>query len=265
MGYPRKLQEPRGFAFGFCVALAEPLLRLLTKRRWIDGEKIPATGGCIVVGNHVSHLDPLTFAHFVYGHGRIVRFLAKAEVLDLPVLGRLLRATGQIPVYRMTTDASRAFSAAVAAVEAGRCVSVYPEGTLTRQPDLWPMVGKTGAARIALASGAPVIPIAQWGPQEILWPYAATPRLFPRKTMVLKAGDPVDLDDLRDQPMTPEVLHEATNRIMDDITSLLEEIRGEKAPAVRFDSRTAGVKQIGNPNRDKKRRRRRSLRTGDSG
>ena len=263
MGYPRKLQEPRGWAFGFCVALAEPLLRLLTKRRWIDGEKIPAHGGCVVVGNHVSHLDPLTFAHFVYGHGRIVRFLAKAEVLDLPVLGTLLRATGQIPVYRMTTDASRAFSAAVAAVEDGKCVAVYPEGTLTRQPDLWPMVGKTGAARIALASGAPVIPIAQWGAQDILWPYASRPRLFPRKTVQMKAGDPVDLDDLRDQPLTPAVLAEATNRIMDDITALLEDIRADKAPAVRFDSRVAGVKQIGNPNRDRKRRRRRSPRTGD--
>ena len=229
MGYPRKLQEPRGWAFGFCVALAEPLLRLLTKRRWIDGEKIPADGGCVVVGNHVSHLDPLTFAHFVYGHGRIVRFLAKAEVFDVPVLGRLLRATGQIPVYRMTTDASRAFSAAVAAVEEGKCVVVYPEGTITRDPDLWPMVGKTGAARIALGSGAPVIPVAQWGAQEILWRRTPSrPRLFPRKTISMKAGDPVDLDDLRDQPLTPEVLHEATERIMDDVTALLEDIRGEQ-------------------------------------
>lgn len=263
MAYPRKLQEPRGWAFGICVAIVEPLLWLFTKHRWIDGEKIPAKGGCVVAGNHVSHLDPFTFAHFVYGHGRIVRFLAKVEVLDLPVVGRLVRATGQIPVYRMTTDASRAFRAAVEAVAEGKCVAVYPEGTLTRQPDLWPMTGKTGAARISLASGAPVIPIAQWGPQDILWPYASRPRLFPRKTMVVKAGDPVDLDDLRDQPLTPEVLREATNRIMDDITALLEEIRGEKAPVVRFDPRVAGVKEIGNPNRDKKTRRRRSPRTGD--
>lgn len=264
MAYPRKLQEPRGWAFGFCVAIAEPLLRLFTKRRWIDGDKIPAHGGCVVVGNHISHLDPLTFAHFVYGHGRIVRFLAKVEVLDVPVIGKLIRATGQIPVYRMTSDASQAFRAAVAAVEEGKCVAVYPEGTLTRQPELWPMVGKTGAARIALASGAPVIPIAQWGPQDILWPYAARPKLLPRKTVVLKAGDPVILDDLREQPLTPQVLHEATDRIMDAITAQLEEIRGERAPAVRFDPRAAGVKQIGNPNRDKKKRRRREPRTGDS-
>jgi len=257
LGYPRKLQERRGWAFGFCVAIAEPLLRLLTRQRWIDGEKIPVRGGCVVAGNHVSHIDPLTFAHFVYGHGRIIRFLAKAEVLDLPVLGKLIRATGQIPVYRLTSDASLAFRAAVAAVDEGKCVVVYPEGTITRDPDLWPMVGKTGAARIALSTNAPVIPVAQWGPQQLLAPYAARPRLFPRKTMVVKAGDPVDLDDLRAREPTPEVLREATERIMADITGLLEDIRGEQAPAERYDPRAHGVKQIGNPNRDKKPRRRR--------
>ena len=255
LGYPRKLQEPRGWAFGFCVALVEPLLRLLTRQRWIDAEKVPARGGCVVVGNHVSHIDPLTFAHFIYGCGRIVRFLAKAEVLDVPVIGKIIRATGQIPVYRMTTDASLAFRAAVAAVQEGKCVVVYPEGTITRDPQLWPMVGKTGAARIALSSDVPVIPVAQWGPQQILAPYAAKPRLFPRKTMVVKAGDPVDLDHLRGQPLTAEVLREATSLIMDDVTRLLEDIRGEQAPAVRFDPRVAGVKAIGNPNRDTKRGR----------
>jgi 1-acyl-sn-glycerol-3-phosphate acyltransferase len=263
LAYPRKLQERRGWAFGFCVAIVEPLLRLLTKHRWIDGDKIPAEGGCVVVGNHVSHIDPLTFAHFVYGHGRIVRFLAKAEVLEVPVIGALIKATGQIPVYRLTADASLAFRAAVAAVDEGKCVTVYPEGTITRDPHLWPMVGKTGAARIALSTDAPVIPVAQWGPQDLLAPYAARPRLFPRKTMVVKAGDPVDLDDLRGQPLTPDVLREATGRIMADVTRLLEDIRGEQAPAVRFDPRAAGVKQIGNPNRDKRRRGHGHGRTGD--
>ena len=262
MAYPRKLQERRGWAFGFCVAIVEPLLRLLTKHRWIDGDKIPAEGGCVVAGNHVSHIDPLTFAHFVYGHGRIVRFLAKAEVLEVPVIGALIKATGQIPVYRLTADASLAFRAAVAAVGEGKCVTVYPEGTITRDPHLWPMVGKTGAARIALSTNAPVIPVAQWGPQDILPPYAPLPRLLPRKTMVVKAGDPVDLDDLRGADVTPEVLREATARIMAAITGLLEEIRGEQAPAERYDPRAHGVKQIGNPNRDKPTRRRRRRTTG---
>lgn len=253
MAKPRKLRQRPGWAFGLCIAVLEPLLVLLTKRRWIDGEKIPAEGGCVLVANHISHLDPLTFAHFVYGHGRLVRFLAKAEVFDVPVVGRVVRSAKQIPVYRLTTDASQAFTAAVDAVKAGECVVVYPEGTITRQPELWPMKGKTGAARIALSADVPVIPVAQWGANHILAPYAKKPRLFPRKTVTTKAGDPVDLDDLRGRPLTPDVLREATDRIMDAVTALLADVRGEQPPAVRFDPRTAGVRQIGNPGRDKRR------------
>jgi 1-acyl-sn-glycerol-3-phosphate acyltransferase len=142
-------------------------------------------------------------------------------------------------------------------VQDGECVVVYPEGTITREPDLWPMTGRTGAARIALASGAPVIPIAQWGPNHILAPYAKRPRLLPRKTIHVTAGPPVDLDDLRSQPLTPEVLRAATDRIMDEVTRLLEEIRGEKAPAERFDPRVVGVREIGNPHEQAHRKRRR--------
>lgn len=244
---PRRLQEPTGWAFGLCVALLEPLLRLMTRRRWRGGENIPATGGCVLAVNHISHLDPLTCAHFVYAWGRIVRFLAKAELFEVPVVGRIVRSAGQIPVYRLTTDASRSFSAAAESVRRGECVIVYPEGTITRQPDMWPMTGKTGVARIALASGVPVVPVAQWGAHLILAPYAKLPHLFPPKTISMVAGPPVDLSDLRERPLTPEVLREATNRVMDDITRLLEEIRGGQAPAERFDPRTAGVSPIGNP------------------
>jgi 1-acyl-sn-glycerol-3-phosphate acyltransferase len=254
---PRRLQERRGWAFAFCVGIAEPLLLLFTKRRWSGGENVPATGGCVLAVNHISHLDPFTCAHFVYAHGRVVRFLAKAELFTIPVLGRIVRSAGQIPVYRLTTDASRSFSAAVEAVAHGKCVVVYPEGTITRQPDLWPMVGKTGAARIALSSGAPVIPVAQWGAHEILAPYTKRPRLLPRKTIAMTAGPPVDLDDLRDRPLTPEVLRQATTRIMDEVTALLESIRGDAAPAERFDPRTAGVRLIGNPHQKQARNRRR--------
>ena len=248
MANPRKLTQPRGWAYGLCIAIIEPSLLLLTRRRWLGGEHVPAEGGCVLVANHISHLDPLTFAHFVYAHGRLCRFLAKAGVFDAPVVGRIVRSAKQIPVYRLTSDASQSFTAAVAAVRVGECVVVYPEGTITRQPDLWPMAGKTGAARIALASSAPVIPVAQWGVQNILAPYAKTPKLFPRKVVTVKAGPPVELDDLRSQEVTPELLREATDRIMDDVTRLLEEVRGERAPQERFDPRTAGVREIGNPN-----------------
>ncbi len=255
MTKPRKLTQRRGWAMAICVAILRPLLLLLTKRRWIDGLKLPATGGCVLVGNHISYADPMTFAHFVYDHGRLPRFLAKSEVFDIPVVGKIVRAAGQIPVFRSSTDASQAFRAAVAAVQRGESVIVYPEGTITRQPELWPMTGKTGAARIALAAGVEVVPIAQWGAQDILAPYAKKARLFPRKTITMKVGDPVELEDLRGRPITPALLREATDRIMDALTVQLEDIRGGRAPAVRFDPRTAGVSETGNPDRGAQERR----------
>jgi 1-acyl-sn-glycerol-3-phosphate acyltransferase len=253
---PRQLGQKRGWAFSVAVAIVKPLLLLFTKHRWAGGEKIPTKGGCILVANHISHVDPLTFAHFVYDHGRLPRYLAKAAVFDVPVAGRIIRSAGQIPVYRLTTDASLAFRAAVDAIDKGECVVVYPEGTISRDPGLWPMNGKTGAARIALSTGAPVIPVAQWGAHHILAPYAKKPRLLPRRTVWVNAGDPVDLDDLRGRPLTPAVLREATDRIMDAITALLAEVRGEEPPVVRFDPRSAGVREIGNPHADPTRVRR---------
>lgn len=240
-------RQKRGWAFTFCVSIIRPLLILLTRRDWRGTEKVPSTGGCVLVVNHVSHLDPLTYAHFVYDTGRLPRYLAKAEVMDVPVLGAILKSAGQIPVYRQSRTASEAFRAASAAVEKGECVVVYPEGTITRDPGLWPMVGKTGAARIALSTGSPVIPTAQWGPQEMLAPYAKKPSLFPRKTMHVRVGDPVDLDDLRGQEPTPKVLREATSRIMAAVTGLLEDVREETAPATRFDPTAMRVPLTGNP------------------
>lgn len=233
---------------GLCVTVLRPLVTALTKRDWRGADHIPADGGCVLAVNHVSEFDPVPFGHFVYDNGRLPRYLGKAEVFGVPVLGRILRSAGQIPVYRKSDDATKAFSAAVDAVRRGEAVVVYPEGTLSRDPGLWPMVGKTGAARIALTTGCPVIPCAQWGPQELLPPYARKPRLFPRKLMRVTAGAPVDLTDIAARDITNESLRDATARIMAAITTLLEEIRGEVAPLVRFDPRVAGVADIGNPN-----------------
>ena len=152
---------------------------------------------------------------------------------------------GQIPVERLSKNAVGAYDAAVEAVREGGCVVVYPEGTLTRDPLLWPMTGKSGAARIALETGCPVIPIGQWGVQELLPQYAKKPDLFPRKTLTMKCGDPVDLSDLLDQPRTPEVVRVATARIMEAITEIVAELRGETPPTERFDPRKAGVRQTG--------------------
>lgn len=248
MSKPRRLQERSSAAFRFAVVVLKPLLLAFTRHHWVDGDKLPARGGYVIAANHLSHVDPVTMAHFVYDHGRLPRFLAKASLFDVRLVGALLRKTGQIPVHRLSGDAASAFSSAVEAVRRGEVVIVYPEGTITRQHELWPMVGKTGAARIALAAGCEVYPVAQWGAQKLLAPYAKTPHLLPPATIRMKAGDAVDLDDLRSEPTSPSVLREATERIMAAITRLLEDVRGESAPAERFDPRKAGVREIGNPN-----------------
>ncbi len=238
------------------MPILKPTLLAASRRVWIDGDKIPATGGCVIALNHVSHIDPLMAAHFVYDHGRLPRYLAKAGLFSNKLLGGFLDSAGQIPVQRQSANALGAFSAAVEAVRQGECVVVYPEGTITRDPDLWPMTGKSGAARIALETGAPVIPVAHWGVQEILAPYAKSVRLLPRKTVTFKAGDPVALDDLAvpqpDQRADTAAVTEATGRIMAAITGLLEDLRGEKAPPIRFDPRQAGVTLIGNPHKKQK-------------
>lgn len=243
----RKLDQPRGWAWSLAVGIIKPTLLATTRRTWVDGDKIPAEGGCIIALNHVSHLDPLVAAHFLYDHGRMARYLAKSGLFDNAALGFFLRGAGQIPVKRESKDSLGAYAAAVQAVRDGECVVFYPEGTITRDPGLWPMTGKSGAARVGLETRAPVIPIATWGVQDILAPYAKKPDLVPRKQVTARAGDPVDLADLVTQPRTPENVNRATDRIMADITSLLEEIRGEQAPTERFDPRKAGVRMTGNP------------------
>lgn len=240
-------RKPLGFAYLLTVHSIRPLLVILTRRDWRGAEHLPTTGGFIVAPNHLSHVDPLTFAHFLYNSGRPPRFLAKSALFTIPVVGWVVHNAGQIPVHRESRNAAEAFSGAVAAVDAGECVVIYPEGTLTRDPALWPMVGKTGAARVALATGCPVIPVAQWGPQQMLPPYSRRPRLLRRTRVQVTAGPPVDLDDLRGLPITPEVLRRATERILARITTMLAELRGEPAPAQLFDPRAEGIARIGRP------------------
>ena len=242
-GRERRQKRPPGFLFA--VGLLRPLLMALMRRNWSGAQHIPKDRGCVVVANHFSYVDPLIVAHFLNDHGIMPSFLGKVEVFKVPVIGRILKAAKQIPVYRETGQAADAYRAAVAAVNEGHCVAIYPEATLTRDPDLWPMRGKTGAARIALQTRCPVIPLAQWGGQAILGPYESRPHFLPIKEATVVAGPPVDLSDLHDRPMSREVLEESTRRIMAAITGLLEEIRGEQAPAEVFDPRAKGVPTTG--------------------
>lgn len=156
--------ERKGVPLRLVASFLRPTLIALTGRRWSGGQHIPEQGhGVIVAPNHISDFDPLTCAHFLWDHGRIPRFLGKESLFRIPVLGQLITACGQIPVYRGKREAGKALEAAITAVRAGQCLIIYPEGTLTKDPQMWPMVGKSGAARVALQTGCPVIPLAQWG------------------------------------------------------------------------------------------------------
>jgi 1-acyl-sn-glycerol-3-phosphate acyltransferase len=211
----------------------------LTTRDWRYQEKVPQTGGVIFVPNHISNADPLAVGQYLAFSGRWPRFLAKASVFRIPVIGRIIAACGQIPVERRSTRSKEALVAAAEAIEQGRALVIYPEGTISYDPDLWPMKGKTGAARLALTSGCPVVPIGQWGAQELMpGRKPRFPKLFPRKTLRVATGDPIPLDDLRAQPVSAATLDEATTRIMDAITVLVAELRHAVPPVHRYDPRS---------------------------
>ncbi|MFJ6570852.1 lysophospholipid acyltransferase family protein [Streptomyces sp. NPDC091292] len=232
-----------GFWYRLAAVLCKPPLVVLIKRDWRGMENIPPDGGFITAVNHNSHVDPLAYAHFQYNTGRVPRFLAKDGLFRKGFVGAAMRGTGQIPVYRESTDALSAFRAAIAAVERGECVAFYPEGTITRDPDQWPMTGKTGAARVALETRCPVVPVAQWGANLLLPPYAKKPQVLPRKTHHVLAGPPVDLSRFYDREITPDLLKEATEVIMAAITEQLEVLRGQKAPATPYDPRQVRIEQ----------------------
>lgn len=152
----------------------------------------------------------------------------------MPIFGWIISSAGQIRVYRESSEAVSAFRDAAAAAQSGECVVVYPEGTITRDPNLWPMQGKTGAVRIALESGCPLYPMVQWGSQDVIGPYKRQLRLLPRKTMHVWLGEPMNLSQYRGQKWTPELLHEATDQLMGTLARMEGEIRGEAPPAVLY-------------------------------
>lgn len=224
-----------GFWYRLVVVVVKPLLRIFTVRDRSGGDNVPRTGGIIVVANHISEIDPLTVGEFLLDLGRPPRFLAKRELFRKPPMKWIVEGAQQIPVDRHSADAGQALSAAVDALDRGECVLIYPEGSATRDPDLWPMKARTGAARLALLSGAPVIPIAQWGPQRILPYKARRPKLLPRTTVSVAAGPPVDLSAYTGKPVTAELLRAATTEIMRAVTDLLAGLRGEAPPPTFYD------------------------------
>lgn len=219
-----------GFWRRLAVCLVVGSMSVWTRRTWTGQGNLPPTGGIILVPNHVSHFDPLIVAHYVYKAGRWPRFLGKASLWKLPVVGFLLRKTLQIPVERGSVDAVKSLDTLVEAIRAGGAVVIYPEGTTTREPDLWPMRGKTGAARLALATGAPVIPIANWGAERVFDPRTKKFKVRPRTPVSVTAGRPVDLSRWAGAAPSRTVLEQMTDAIMLDIRDQLAELREGDPP-----------------------------------
>ncbi|MBO1756185.1 1-acyl-sn-glycerol-3-phosphate acyltransferase [Allobranchiibius sp. CTAmp26] len=220
------------------VRTLRPVLRGVTRTDWRGLENVPASGGFVVAPNHVSYVDPIILGHFLVDQGRAPRFLAKNALFTTPALGRIMANTGQIPVYRETTRAVDAYAAALVALRAGACVCVLPEGTITKDPQMWPMTGKTGAARLALETGLPLVPVGIWGTQQLMRAYHdKMPHLVPPKRVQVYAGPPVDLTDLADRVVDREVLATATDRLMDAIAAQVSLARGLPVPADRYDPR----------------------------
>ncbi|MGO4594156.1 lysophospholipid acyltransferase family protein [Leifsonia sp. 2TAF2] len=242
----QRSEKGRPSVFWVLAGLVVPIGSLLARFRIVDGDKLPRTGAFVLTPNHYSEIDPVMVGMVAWKLGRLPRFLAKESLFKVPVVGWFLRRSGQVPVSRGgSARGSAPLEAARSIVEEGRIVVIYPEGSLTRDPDMWPMRGKTGAARMALENDLPVIPMAHWGTQQVMARYAKKISWFPRKTVDVKIGDPVDLSAFRGRPLDNATLTEATAVIMDAISALLEDLRGEKAPAERWDPSQHNQKDTG--------------------
>jgi 1-acyl-sn-glycerol-3-phosphate acyltransferase len=227
-----RLHKPKaGFWIRFCVAILYPLDGLLFRIRWRHLERMPppSTGGVIIAINHISMIDTILMARLVWQSGRVPRFLIKSSLFHTPVLKYVMTGASQIPVYRGTADASDSLRDAAAALRRGEAVVIYPEGTVTSDPDQWPMQAKTGIARLVLLSPeTPVVPIGQWGAQRR--PHQPWWRKLRRRTSKAIVGEPMDLSRYAGREPSSEVLREITDVIMHEVREQVAVLRDEDAP-----------------------------------
>lgn len=231
-------EKRRAGVFWLLAGIILPLWSPMVRYRFTPESKLPETGPFILAPNHYSEIDPIAMGAGVWHLGRLPRFMAKASLFKIPVVGWLLRASGQIPVER-TARPSRGkdnpMGAAQKLIDEQAGVIVYPEGTLTRDPDLWPMRGKSGAVRLAIESGIPLIPVAHWGTQHLMPRYGKGIHPFPRKTIKIAVGEPLDLSAYEGKSHSQAAVTAATNDLMRAIAELLAKLRGEEPPEELWD------------------------------
>jgi len=244
----RSSAEKRRPSFFWVLAvLLLPIWSLMVRYRFTPSSKLPKDGPFILAPNHHSEIDPLLMGAVVWHLGRLPRFMAKASLFRVPVLKWFLNASGQIPVERAgaTSSEKNPMGAATRLIEKRAGVIVYPEGSLTRDPDLWPMRGKTGAVRLALVSGIPLYPAAHWGVQDLMPRYAKGIRPFPRKHITVAIGDPLDLSEFAERAIDQKTVTAATEKLMNEIARLLGELRDETPPEKRWNPSEQGQSETG--------------------
>jgi 1-acyl-sn-glycerol-3-phosphate acyltransferase len=224
------------------AALCIPIFEIVGRYRMRGLDHIPKRGAFVISPNHLTNFDPLTTAYLVWRGGRVPRFLAKASLFRVPVMGALLRFTGQIPVERDGSGPDP-LRAATRLLDEELAVIVYPEGTLTRDPDEWPMRGKSGAVRLALQHDIPLVPMAHWGVQRILPRYGGKLSLR-RHDVEMLVGPPIDLSPWKGRT-DGAALAEATTVLMDEIARLLGELRGATPPPTRWNPTEHGQSEWG--------------------
>ncbi|MFT4147558.1 MAG: lysophospholipid acyltransferase family protein [Micrococcaceae bacterium] len=230
--------KKRNAVFRSIATIGRGVSHVAVKHHWSGLENLPQDGAFIVCPNHMTNADPVAIMHMLYSNGYTAQFLVKGALFKNKALAYILNKAQQIPVYR-DSDPSKSLEAAKIAISEGGVVVMYPEGTFTRDPQRWPMKGKTGAARLALETGVPVVPIAHWGLLDFM-PIGTAKVSTKRPDITILVGKPLTFDEYRGKEITKELLDEVTNKIMDAITELLEELRGEKAPEHRWDMKVDG-------------------------
>lgn len=192
-------------------------------------------GPIIVISNHASHADGILLALACRRMGRSLRLLATAGVFRAPGLGWLARRLGFIPVARGTTEAAAALRQGADALAAGEAVGIFPEGRTTRDPHQWPERAKTGAVRLALEAGVPIVPVAMVGTHRVMGRRrrlrTVVVNLLLRPRVLIEIGDPIDVRALAgDDPVAPERVREVSDQVMGRLVALVAQVRNEPAP-----------------------------------
>jgi 1-acyl-sn-glycerol-3-phosphate acyltransferase len=194
--------------YSFAAALSWPVLRWLYRLRAEGKENLPTDGGYVLAANHTSNLDPWPLGLPLWPKN-FLRFMAKSELYWWP-LNHLITAGGGFPVRRGERDLE-AINTAIDLVRDGYVVAMFPQGTRQRKGLVkrYQPKAHTGAARIALEAGAPLVPAA----------IAGTGRLSRLEPLRVRYGEPIPLDDLKDADPSMAA-REATDRLMAEIERL---------------------------------------------